>query len=362
MTETLIHRPSTTSWVEDLDGLLTCVAVTRITHDVLSFSFQAPQGACLRFEPGQYLTFTFEVNGMPVERCYTIASPPTDPERLTITVKKVPGGVVSPWLHERLRVGDRVRASGPHGLFSTSSHPAGKYLFLSAGSGITPLMSMTRALRDRHDPAQVAFVHCARSPADIIFREELAELAAQGSAAVTILCEEDAPQETWHGPRGRLSLPALFTAAPDLLDREIFTCGPPPFMAAVNEILELLGADPARRHQESFVLGAGAPVEVPGSPPIGGCDQATQTFQVSFRRSGRVVECDGATPVLTAAARAGLTLPSSCGQGVCGTCKTTLLGGQVDMQHGGGIRQREIDQGQVLLCCSTPLADLELDA
>lgn len=350
------------AWTEDFAGELTCVAIAEITHDVRSFTFELPGSTRLRFEPGQYLTLGFELGGVPVERCYTIASSPEEPQRPTITVKKIPGGPASTWLHEQLSVGVRVRARGPFGLFSSAFHPSDRYLFLSAGSGITPLMSMTRALRDQGrlgrglGQADVVFVHCARTPQDIIFRAELTELADSGAAKVVVLCEEDSAHEAWTGARGRLTLPALLTAAPDLLAREVFTCGPPPFMSAVRDHLDLVAADPGRCHTESFVLGADAPpLQVdPG--------RAGTTYRVTFQRSGRIIECAGDTPVLTAAARAGLALPSSCEQGACGTCKTVLLAGRVDMVHAGGIRQREIDGGEVLLCCSRPLDDLEVDA
>ncbi|WP_114907190.1 hybrid-cluster NAD(P)-dependent oxidoreductase [Ornithinimicrobium murale] len=350
---------------DDFDGTLTCVEITPITHDVTSFAFELRGRAGLVFAPGQYLTLSLVVDGHPVERCYTLSSSPAQPERPTITVKRQPDGPVSTWLHDHLQVGDTVRAAGPYGLFSTATHPAEKYLFLSAGSGVTPLMSMTRALRDGVGvdgrPADVAFVHCARTPEDIIFRAELEELAAHGGASVTFLCQEDSPHEAWTGARGRLTLPALLTAAPDLLDREIFTCGPPGFMAAVREHLELIAADPARCHQESFVLDAGAPPD-PEPPRDAPDEPAATTYQVTFRRSGRVIDCPGTVPVLTAAAEAGLTMPSSCGEGVCGTCKNTLLSGRVDMRHAGGIRPREIEDGKFLLCCSKPLGDLEIDA
>ncbi|USQ79399.1 FAD-binding oxidoreductase [Ornithinimicrobium faecis] len=354
---------------DDFDGLLTCVEITPITHDVTSFTFALPGGAGLIFAPGQYLTITVEVDGVQLERCYTISSSPAQPERPTITVKRSPDGPVSTWLHDQLRVGDVVSAAGPYGLFSTATHPARKVLFLSAGSGITPLMSMTRAMRDQAlvcgsgsglsgpglgEPLDIVFVHCARTPDDIIFRAELEALAAGGLAAVTIICQDDSPQEVWQGPRGRLTLGALFAAAPDVLDREVFTCGPPRFMAAVAEHLTLIAADPARSHRESFVLDAGAPAS---ERALSGTSHL-----VTFARSGVTVECDAATTVLATAASAGLRLPSSCQGGVCGTCKSTLLSGQVDMQQAGGIRQREIDEGKFLPCCSTPLGDLEIDA
>ena len=197
------------------------------------------------------------------------------------------------------------------------------------------------------------FVHSARTPDDIVFRRELEAIAARPGFSVTAVCETDSPVERWTGPTGRLSLRTLLPLAPDLHDREVFTCGPTGYMASVRELLALAGVDPARCHEESFVLDAGVP-----APPSG----AGTAHAVEFRLSGRTVECGSDESILDAALRAGLRPPSMCTEGVCGTCKTGLLAGEVDMRHAGGIRPREIDRGQILLCCSTPLGDVAVDA
>lgn len=347
--------------VEEVDGYLTCTAVTDVTHDVKSFEFELPGPGLLHFLPGQYLTFRFRIDGAPVERCYTISSAATRPGRLTITVKRMPGGVVSTWLHDRFRVGDALGASGPNGVFSAALHPAERYLFLTAGSGITPAMSMVRTMRDTGAVRDVVLVHCARTPADIIFRDELDLLAGQDGVRVVTWCEEDAPSETWRGRRGRLTAAALQEAAPDVAEREVFTCGPPPFMAAVRELLAAAGVTADRAHEESFVLGAGRPGDSADSADSAGATTGT-TYRVDFRRSGAVVDCGATTTILDAAARAGIALPSSCGEGMCGTCKLSLLSGEVDMDHAGGIRPREIAQGRILACCATPTGDVVVDA
>ncbi|WEV78847.1 FAD-binding oxidoreductase [Janibacter cremeus] len=387
MTDMLV-RPATRAgadpregaWTDTIDGPLTCTAVVDVTHDVRTFTFAPPAGRLLRFLPGQYLTFSFVVDGRPVSRCYTISSAPTRPELLEITVKRVPGGVVSPWLHEHLRPGDVVEASGPCGQFSHELHPADSHLFLTAGSGITPAMSMLRTLCDTGAAADVVLVHCARTPDDIVYRSELAQLSARHGVAVAVLCEEDSPGEHWDGLRGRLDAAALRQVAPDLRRREVFTCGPPPFMAAVRELLEGEGGDPRRAHEESFVLegamstgrstaddpsttdGRAAADSRAAADDHVGADRVAATYRLELRRSGRVVECDGESTILEAALRAGVTLPSSCEEGMCGTCKLTLLDGRVDMQHAGGIRPREVAQGKILPCCSTPLEDVVVDA
>jgi glycine betaine catabolism B len=226
-------------------------------------------------------------------------------------------------------------------------------------------MSMTRTTHQRGDEADVVFVHSARTPDDIVFRAELEEMAATNPRIrVVAVCEEDSATQRWTGRRGRLTLPMLRSIAPDLTDREVFTCGPPAYMDSVRAMLDEVGAAPERRHEESFILAGSA------DSPAGDRTGATVVralpteagFSVELRRSGCTITCEPGSTVLDAAERAGLSLPSSCGEGVCGTCKTTMLSGSVDMDHGGGIRPREIAENKVLLCCSSPRADLVLDA
>lgn len=158
---------------ELLTGLVDVVAITEVTHDVKTFELRAAWMTCVDFEPGQYVTMRVPELGL--ERCYSISSAPFGTNTFTITVKRVAGGPVSNHLHDAVAVGDRLHADGPYGLFSTSFHPAEKHLFLSAGSGITPIMSMVRSLlaRPSGEATDIVFVHSASSPADIIFRPEL---------------------------------------------------------------------------------------------------------------------------------------------------------------------------------------------
>ncbi len=348
-------------WTEGIDERVVCTRIQDVTHDVKSFALARPGGAPLAFEPGQYLTVTVPVAGGPLQRCYTISSPPTPAEELTLTVKRVPGGPVSNWWHDRMAVGDSLHVSGPYGRFSLAQHPASAYLFLSAGSGITPGMSMVRMLRDIGDPADVVVVHSARTPQDIVFRGELEDLAERPGFEVAAICEADSPDEPWGGRTGRLTLRTLLRLAPDLHRREVFTCGPPGYMASVREMLATAGADPARCHEESFDLAVPGPAVAAAPPAVSGAP-ARRTHTVAFRRSGRTIECGSGESILGAALRAGLRPPSMCGEGFCGTCKTSLLSGEVDMQHTPGIRPKEVAGGKVLLCCSQPLGHVEVDA
>jgi ferredoxin-NADP reductase len=357
-------------WGETDDSTLVCRQVLDITSDVRTFLFEAEDPALFHYDPGQFITLRLQIGGRAVDRCYTISTPPTRPHLIGITVKRQPGGLVSTWLHDTMSPGRRISGDGPFGLFSAARHPAAKYLFLSAGSGITPLMSMTRTLYDLGSDTDVLFVHSARTPSDIIFRRELDAMASVApTIRVAHVCERDSPREPWVGLRGFLDDGMLRVLAPDLHEREVFCCGPAPYMAAVRRMLVAAGFDMARYHEESFSF-EDLPVEPPARGDAGGADGSpppdadarTAVFSVEFVRSGRTFRCRADENVLDAAYAAGLTPPSSCGQGMCGTCKTTMLSGAVDMQHQGGIRPREIAQDKLLICCSKPLSDLRIDA
>ncbi|OLL31273.1 hybrid-cluster NAD(P)-dependent oxidoreductase [Burkholderia sp. SRS-W-2-2016] len=345
-------------WASGEQQNLICCRVTQETHDVKTFEFRVGDGMPVRFEPGQFMTVSAHVQGQSVERCYTISSPPTRPYLVSITVKRVPGGVMSNWLHEHLHPGAQLRAYGPSGTFTSTAAPATKSLYLSAGSGVTPLMSMSRASIDLGLDRDVVFVHSARTPADIVFRKELKRMTEQSPRFRTFfICEGVGDESDWSGPTGRLSLQQLSNWVPDYAEREVFTCGPAGYMHAVREILREGAHDPSHYHQESFDISAGvAPEPVRETAPV-----SQPTFTIRLSRSSRSFTMNASETVLSAARKAGVAIPSSCSQGVCGTCKTKLLEGSVDMQHNGGIREREIQKGFRLLCCSRPTSDLTLE-
>ena len=378
---TLAHPGRVGVWGDEEDlGELVCLGVRDITHDVKTFWFESAGGHVFHFDPGQFVTLHLDVDGQRIERAYTISSPPTRPHRLSITVKRKPGGLVSNWLHDNLVPGGRVMAAPPLGAFSVVRHPATKYLFLSAGVGITPVMSMTRTLVDLGSDVDVLFVHSARTPADIVFRSEQWGMPTQFPAVnVVQVCTGDSPGQDWYGHRGRLDQAMLQEIAPDLAEREVFVCGPEGYMAMVREALREAGFDMARHHEETFLFESLAPSAFVESvaedvgdigdfqpSATGGSDDGAAIeangFTVSMATSGRSFLCARDEFILDAAFRAGISPPSSCSQGMCGTCKTVLLSGDVDMQHNGGIRPREIAAGKVLICCSKPLGDVSLDA
>ena len=342
-------------WNAETDDMLLCVDIHDETHDVKSFTFVSPDRKHIAFDAGQYFMFEVPQESEIDGRCYSISSSPHRRNAITITVKRVPGGRVSNWLHDNLKPGTVVKASGPLGRFVRPA--VAKYIFLSGGSGITPVMSMTRELADAARPIDVVFIHAGRTPKDFIFRSDLAILAERMKGLRLLLLPEDVSNErSWPGLSGRISKELLHMAVPDIAERVVMCCGPAPFMRAAKSIAGELGVPARNYYEESF----DAAVIEDASTLITGAVEA-QTFNVHFAKQSKSFEVRADQTVLSCAKKAGVRLPSSCASGICGTCKSKLVSGNVDMKHDGGIRQREIEAGFFLPCCSKPLSDLVIE-
>lgn len=334
---------------------LECAMVIPEAEDCVTIAFRSPSGAWFDYKPGQFLTFDLPLPGGAVQRTYTISSSPSRPLSISITVKAQPGSLGARWMIDHLHPGMRLRARGPAGQFTSLRHPARKYLFISAGAGITPMMSMTTWAWDSGEMPDIVFVHAARRPRDIIFRNRLEQFASRvPGLQLRFTVEEVEPFSVWPGYRGRLSQIMLGLMAPDYLEREVLCCGPEPFMKSVREMLDSLGFDMAHYHEESFETPALE--EVPAGPVA-----PAIAAEVAFAATGVTIATDGSETVLAIARRAGLEIPANCNFGLCGTCKVHKLSGEVLMVHNGGISDDEIAEGVILACCSRPQGNVTLD-
>ncbi|GAN61492.1 hybrid-cluster NAD(P)-dependent oxidoreductase [Acetobacter cibinongensis] len=357
MDNTLSCHASGLYWDRDEDTELVCVDVREETHDIKTFTFKAKNGRYFSFEAGQYFAFEVPMGESLEQRCYSISSSPLRPQTLSITVKRVAGGLVSNWLHDTLKPGMTLAAQGPAGTFTLPKTGPEKYLFLSGGSGITPLASISQALADAARYPDVVFLHAARTPNDFAFAQELALLAKYSpNFRLFFLPENRGNATSYAGMLGRLSQELLTLAVPDIKERLVMCCGPAPFMAAAKSLCKTVGVPSDCYLEESFDAAILLEDEIESAP----VDDVT-SFTITFAKQNKTIPGLPDQSVLAAARKNGVRLPSSCANGMCGTCKSKLVSGSVDMKHGGGIRQREIDAGMFLPCCSKPLSDLVID-
>ena len=239
-----------------------CVHIIDETQDVKTFWFVADPPVLFTYQPGQFTTLDLEIDGKRVKRSYSISSTPSRPHTLEITVKRVPApaekpdvppGLVSNWLHDNIKVGSQVKMSSPMGKFTCFANPSPKLLLISAGSGITPMMSMARWLYDTSSDVDILFFHSARSTRDIIFRQELELMAARYSnfkLAITLTRPEAG--HSWFGYQGRLNELMLRSIAPDFLQRNVYVCGPNAFMESTKSLLQKNNFPMENYYEESF--------------------------------------------------------------------------------------------------------------
>ena len=328
--------------------------VVQETADTRSYVLDVP--AELRdaytYRAGQFCTFRVHVEDQEQLRCYSMSSSPeTDPD-LTVTVKRVPGGVVSNWFHDAIAEGDVVECTRPAGVFCLRDNTQTVVAFCG-GSGITPVLGLAKStLSSTARP--VALLYANRTADSVIFDADLDRLAHEhpGRLAVTHHLDSDA---------GLLTHEAVTAyASPYLDDADFYLCGPTPFMELVETALLDLGVDADRILVERF--GAAVP-----QPPLPVTDQDEVPATVTLVLKGREHEVGyvrGDT-ILETARRGGLQPPYSCEAGNCATCMAVLREGCAKMHTNNALTDDEVAEGWVLTCqavLSGPTATVEYES
>jgi len=350
-------REDTGLWSDD--EALECVMVVPEVPGVKTFVFRPPSGRRFLFRAGQFLTLTLPVPSGVVFRTYTISSSPATNAYVSVTVKVQRCSIGGRWMHDHLVPGARLKASGPAGVFHLPRQPDGKFLFIGAGSGLTPMMSMAAFLFERGEEPDISFIAVARKPSELIFRKKLEYMASRVQGLrLHFVVGQDEPYEVWTGYRGRFNQLMLGLTTPDYLDRDVYCCGPEAFMTSVREMLIALGYDMARYNQESFHAPVGDEREI--EVPLDVTPSGAAVAEVVFARSAVTVACTQTDTILKLAKGAGLNIPSGCNFGLCGTCKIRKLSGEVHMVHNGGITEDEVAEGYILACCAQPMGRVEV--
>ncbi len=289
--------------------LASVVEIREETHDVKTYVLK-PNARFGTFLPGSHVTVHLSIGGRKVQRSYSLSSAPGPGGLVSITVKRVPGGVVSNHLAETVIAGDVLELGAPQGQFVLEARPGPqeKLVMISAGSGITPVMSMLRDLVRRGSTTHVTFLHFARTPNDVIFGEELARIAARSPNVSVRVCVEEAGDD-WSDLQGRFSLALLENIVPEFRSAETYLCGPSGFMKTVMQTFERAGADLSKLRFERF------------SAEFDASSFLEHSRTVRFLRSG--VESLSSHPltILQDAEARGVRVESGCRAGTCGTCR-----------------------------------------
>ena len=313
------------------------VEVRPETRDSATLVIKPGWGFRFEHQPGQYIGIGVLVDGRWRWRSYSLTSPArTGPTRtLSITVKAMPEGFLSGHLVNGVQPGTIVRLAAPQGDFVMPDPPPPAVLFLTAGSGITPVMSMLRTMARRGRLPDIVHLHSVPSAQEVMFAAELEELGrTHAGYRLTVRTTRS---------EGRLDLSRLADQVPDWRDRQTWVCGPEGLLAEAENLWAVAGvAD--QLHRERF---AAARVATDGG---GGT--------VTFARSGATRSADAATSLLEAGEQAGVQLPFGCRMGICHTCVVSLVDGRVrDLRTGF-----EYEPGtRVQTCVTAPNGDCVVD-
>jgi ferredoxin-NADP reductase/DMSO/TMAO reductase YedYZ heme-binding membrane subunit len=332
--------------------------IVRETADAVSVAFAVPKelAPAFRFDPGQHLTLRAHVDGEQVRRSYSLCSGVTDGE-LRIAVKQVEGGRASPWVNRRLAVGDVVEVTAPTGRFRTEVNALHErhLLGVAAGSGITPVLSILQSVLAVEPRSRFTLVYGNRDADSTIFRDKLSQLQeryGERLRVVHVLSRCDKTPPPLRGRIGAAKLDELRHLLHLHTVDDAYLCGPREMTLEVRDALVAGGLHHERVHVELF--GSAARPAGPESPAAG--PSAVCNVAVVDRGARTEITVRGGEPVLDAALRAGLDLPYSCRDGVCGTCRAKLVCGQV-LQDGADLTRAEIDAGYVLTCQARPQSE-----
>jgi len=344
---------------------MVCVNVIQETPDVKTFQFKATPEQLFHFKPGQFIGIQLEIDGEKHSRSYTIASSPTRPHLLELTIKRDPGGAVSPWLHRHVKVGSELELRGPAGRFNCIDLDSDKVLLISAGSGITPMMSMARFWCDQAANKDIQFLNWARSTQDIIFRRELALMDhCHHGFNVEVICTQPGLSENWLGRRGRINKNLLSDLVPDLLERTIFCCGPDGFMTQVKNCLDELGFDRSRYHDETFDPGGKKKAKLAAEKIQERqlvADKPTGPFKLTFAKTGKTVEVEASENLLERIEAEGIAIESACRAGNCGCCQVKKSAGETKTVNEIGLHEERRADGYILTCTTHLASDVTLD-
>ena len=302
--------------------------VTPETDDAATLVIKPGWGWSFDHKAGQYIGIGVEMNGRYHWRSYSLSSVPLRSKgTITITVRAMPEGFLSDHLVRGLDPGTIVRLAAPAGEFTLPDPPPEKTLFLVAGSGITPVMSMVRTLDRRDTMPDAVMIYSSPTEERMIFRDELRTLHEKHPSLTVV--------ERFTDREGMFELKDLETVCPDWRERGTWACGPAPMLDACEQFWEEAGIED-QLHLERFSL------------DLGGGDAEGGT--ITFANSGKTVEIDGATTLLEAGEQVGVGMPYGCRIGICHTCTITMASGRIkDLRSG----EEHSDPNESIQTCIT---------
>jgi len=334
--------------------------VRRETEDCVSVAFEVPEALKpeYRFIQGQHLTLKTQLGGEEVRRSYSICASPFD-DTLRVAIKKLEGGLFSTYANEKLKAGDTLDVMTPMGRFFTELGPAQAkhYVAFAAGSGITPVLSIMKAVLQKEPKSEFTLFYGNRRADSIIFHEEIEGLKNEHMGRLSVFHILSREQQGSELLSGRIDADKCSAFCDKLIGPlevdEYFLCGPEPMIHAIRDTLAGLGVDKKKIHSELFIAGLNGKAQAKKERA------ETESVRANIRITldGNSFEfplSSGKDTILEAALRAGANLPFACKGGVCCTCRAKLVEGEVEMAANYALEPEEVEAGYILACQSHP--------
>ncbi|WP_139251257.1 2Fe-2S iron-sulfur cluster-binding protein [Roseibium suaedae] len=337
-------------------GELVLSEIEQVTHNVKTFRLVNPHGGEMPFRhvAGQYLTLDIEPDGIATRRSYTIASPPSWRDHIEITLKREDHGLVSRWLHDTVKVGDRINVEAPSGSFVFSGSERPSVVLIGGGVGVTPMMSIARYLTDTGWPGTIYMLNSFLTPKDFIFESEIESLRTRNPRMHVATAITNPEGTSWSGATGFINARFLQANVPDIALHPALICGPTPMMDAVKATLIGLGVPAGQVRTESFGTDKRDPTQKADK-------SAKVVAKVSFLGTGLSAHARAGMSLLDVADEADVFIDNACRSGTCGTCLVKLKSGEVRMGTDEALSDDEKKDGYILACQAEPCGDVELE-
>jgi ferredoxin-NADP reductase len=376
----IAHQPPSSAPVAQRPGVwkgqLRVAAIFSETPNVKTFRLRAPDGGPIPFTfvPGQFLTYSADIDGTPAKRSYTIASSAAQTAYVETTIKReTKGAGFSEYMHSKIAEGDLIEVLAPLGGFTFTGREADSVVLIGGGVGITPFMAAVRYLDDIAWPGEIFLVYGAQSTEHFIFRDELEFRQRRMSNLHVAATMARAAGTSWMGAEGTITKSFLLQSVPEIAKRRVHLCGPPGMMEAMKAVLAEIGVPAEQIKTEAFGPARGA-VPPPSAAKSANGQSAESnippaaaaigpaTASITFARSNKVAALPPDKSVLEVAESAGVSIDYSCRAGICGVCKTKLLEGTVTMEVEDALTDDDKARGLILACQAKSIGNLTVEA
>lgn len=334
--------------------------VKQVAKETVNLVFEKPESG-FNYHPGQFITIISEVGGKKVRRAYSLCTTPFIDEHPAVTVRRVPGGLMSNHINDHFKAGDVVEIMEPMGRFTTEYNASAsrQAIFFGGGSGITPLYSVLRSVLKQEPNSKVALVYANRSVDYIVFKSELENLKSEYGdrfECIHVLEENGANYGQYTGRLNQEVVAEIIARLGVTAQTEYYICGPEPMMHIAKSGLISGGAAESQVRMESFEAGKTSPSDV-NTTSSSGAFSGTSRVTVLMYGDEYQVTVDAKKAILDAGLDANIDMPYSCQSGLCTACRAKCIEGEVSLDDAEGLSDKEKAEGYVLLCVGKPKSD-----